>query len=299
MKSPRQETRALPTAEAADAPAIDSDTATAAPPQTVGDARARKPSRWRRFASSGLANGVPVFVLIAWWWVAQRTPEFVIPDPVAVGEQTIRLLFGDMYMHTLTSFVRIVTAVVVAMALGGALVFLAKLLPVTERLVGDRIVPFLDSIPSLGWAILGVIWFGVTNTSVVFVLTAILLPFCMVNLWEGMRAIDPDLREMGRSFTRQRLRVLTKIEIPLLMPYAFAALRLSFSVGWKVALIAEFFGARAGLGLVMNRARQGFDTPTVFATIAVVLVIVFAAERLVFEPVGKRFARRTGTEHAL
>ncbi|NED53302.1 ABC transporter permease subunit, partial [Micromonospora aurantiaca] len=90
---------------------------------------------------------------------------------------------------------------------------------------------------------------------------------------EGKRALDPGLLEMGRSFTRSRVRVLFSIELPLLVPYIFAAARLSFSVGWKVALIAEFFGSQTGLGLVMNRARQSFDSPTVFATIVVVLVI--------------------------
>jgi len=46
---------------------------------------------------------------------------------------------------------------------------------------------------------------------------------------------------------------------------------------------------------VMNRARQAFDTPTVFATIVVVLIIVTIGERLIFDPISRMFANRTGT----
>jgi NitT/TauT family transport system permease protein len=257
---------------------------------------APRESYQKRIVSLMLANGVPLLVLLFWWWIARRSPAFIIPAPFDVLRTTGRLLYGDMAIHTYTSFVRIIIAVLLAMGLGGSFVFMVRLLPVTQKLVGDRLVPFLDSVPALGWAILGVIWFGLGHTAVVFVVTAVLLPFALVNLWEGMRAIDPDLREMGLSFTRQRLRILSMIEIPLLMPYIFAALRLSFSVGWKVALIAEFFGSEAGLGLVMNRGRQLYDTSTVFATIVTVLVIVTVVERFVFEPLGKWFAKRTGTD---
>lgn len=259
------------------------------------NARAAAWRRRDRVIGLVLANAAPLLLLLAWWLYSRSQPEFIMPSPWGVFEEAGRLFVGEQASQTWTSMGRIVIAVLLAMVIGGLLVFVAGVIPLTELLVGSRILPFFNSVPALGWAILGVIWFGIGNFAVVFVVTAIVIPFCMVNLWEGMRALDPELREMGRSFTRSRRRVLARIEMPLLLPYVFAAARLSFSVGWKVALIAEFFGASAGLGLVMNQARQNFDSTTVFACIIVVLVIVTAAERLFFEPLGKWFARRAGT----
>lgn len=250
--------------------------------------------RSRRLVASGLANGIPVLFLLAWFYMGDRVAEFILPAPLDVLEQTWRLIGGDLASHTYTSFARIVIAVVLAMVVGGLLVVMASLLPVTSRLVGERFIPFMNSIPSLGWAILGVVWFGVTNFAVVFVVFAIILPFCMVNLWEGIRGVDRGLIEMGRSFTRRRVRVIRTVEAPLLVPYALAAVKLSFSVGWKVALIAEFFGARTGLGLIMNRARQSFDTPMVYATIVVVIVVVFLIERLILDRLAERFSVVSG-----
>ncbi|TDC92035.1 ABC transporter permease subunit [Actinomadura sp. 7K507] len=258
-----------------------------------GDGAAR-PGR-RRILAHLLADGVPLLLLAVWFWYSTNVSAAELPNPVEVGRESIDLLIGEGAVHTWTSMGRIVLAVLLATCIGSLLVFLAGVAPVTELLIGKRVLPFFNSVPALGWAILGVIWFGVGDFSVVFVVTAITIPFCLVNLWEGKRALDPGLLEMGRSFTRSRVRVLFAIELPLLVPYIFAAARLSFSVGWKVALIAEFFGSQTGLGLVMNRARQSFDSPTVFATIVVVLLIVSVVERLLFDPLAHWFAKRTGT----
>jgi len=253
--------------------------------------RRPKPPR----GSYWLAIGVPVAVVIWWWYASLSARPVDLPNPVLVAQRAVDLLVGPEAYQTWTSMARIVIAVMLALLIGGLLVFMARLWRPTETLVGSVIVPFLNSVPALGWAILGVVWFGVGNFAVIFVVTLILIPFCMVNLWEGMRSLDPGLLEMGRSFTRSNGKILWRIQLPLLIPYTLAAVRLSFSVGWKVALIAEFFGAEAGLGLVMNRARQSFDTPTVFATIIVVLVIVVLVERLLFDPLARYFARRSGT----
>jgi NitT/TauT family transport system permease protein len=252
--------------------------------------------RLRRPQTKTIAAVIAPIVLVAWWWWAARSaPPLEVPDPLLVLERAVDLLVGSEAAHTWTSMFRIIVAVLLALTVGSALVFVARLLPVTETLIGKQVLPLLNSVPALGWAILGVIWFGIGSFAVTFVVTLILIPFCMVNMWEGMRSLDPGLQEMGRSFTRSKRKVLFWIQVPLLMPYVFAAIRLSFSVGWKVALIAEFFGAQSGLGLVMNRARQAFDTPTVFATVVVVVIIVVVVERFVFDPMSQMFARRTGT----
>ncbi|WP_165938526.1 ABC transporter permease [Parafrankia sp. BMG5.11] len=203
-------------------------------------------------------------------------------------------LVGDLAVHTLTSLIRITVAMALAMVAGAALILLTQVAPWTDALIGGRFLPLLNAVPGVGWAILGLIWLGVGDSAVVFVVTLILLPFAMVTLREGLKAIDPDLREMGRSFTRSRLAVLCRIELPLLLPYILAATRLSFSVGWKVAIIAEFFGAEMGLGLVMNQARQNFQTSMVFASIITVVVIVFVVESLILDPLGNWVARRSG-----
>lgn len=256
----------------------------------------RRRSTHRRVLSFALANGVPLLVLLAWYLAAPHQPEYLLPPPADVLRDVQEFLVGDLRVHTLTSLVRITVAMVLAMMIGAALILVTQVAPWLDALVGGRFLPLLNAVPGVGWAILGVIWLGVSDAAVVFVVTLILLPFTMVTLREGLKAIDPDLREMGRSFTRSRFSVLRRIELPLLLPYILAATRLSFSVGWKVAIIAEFFGAEMGLGLVMNQARQNFQTSVVFASIITVVIIVFIVEGLILDPLSNWVARRSGAD---
>jgi len=67
---------------------------------------------------------------------------------------------------------------------------------------------------------------------------------------------------------------------------------MSYGVAWKVALIAELFGAEIGLGHLLNIASQNFDTTLVFAVIVTLIILVIGVERLVFDPIEKRAQRQ-------
>lgn len=239
-----------------------------------------------------VANIIPLLVVLFWYLSSLRLPEFVIPNPILVAIITFKLFFDpSLLVHTLVSMARVVISVALAIFLGSAFVLVARYIPVTRKLVGTRLIPFFNSFPSLGWAMLAVIWFGVSNSSVIFVETAILLPFCMINMWEGFKTLDEDLLEMSVSFTRNKRKILTKIILPLLFPYIFSALRISYGVGWKIALIAELFGARTGLGYLLNLARQNFDTPLMFGTIVVIIILVGLFDNVIFKYVENRMLK--------
>ena len=120
-----------------------------------------------------------------------------------------------------------------------------------------------------------------------FVQVMILTPFCLINVSEGLRTLDTDLVEMARSFTRSQTRTLGRIVLPLLAPYVMAAVRIAYGVGWKIALVAELFGADSGLGYLMLQAQIIADAAMVFATCLAIVVIFFAGEKLVIDPLSR------------
>lgn len=253
----------------------------------------------REARSRMVADGFLLLVLALWYVSSLRLPEFVLPNPAKVLGLTLRLFFDpSLVVHTAISLGRVVASVLLALIIGSGLVLAARYVPVTRLLVGNRLTPFFNSFPSLGWAILAVIWFGVSDRTVVFVETAILLPFCMINMWEGIKNLDPELLEMAGSFARRRARILRKVIFPLLFPYIFSALRISYGVGWKVSLIAELFGAHSGLGYLLEQARQHYDMPMVFATICAIIVLVAGMERLVFDRIERRVLRHLQSQEA-
>nr|MBA3384888.1 ABC transporter permease subunit [Actinomycetota bacterium] len=258
----------------------------------------RRGSVGRLAAYRLVTDGVPIALVVVWYVVALDAPEYILPDPVKVLGRTFELLFANptLAQHTYISLARVLVSVALSLVIGSALVLVARYLSVTRGLVVERLLPTLNAFPSLGWAIIGLYWFGVSDIAVIFVEVAILLPFAMINVWEGLKQLDEDTMEMAYSFTRARGKVLRKIVLPLLYPYLLAALRISYGVAWKVALVAELFGSSVGLGYLLSYSRQQFDSPMLFAVILTLIVLVYAVDKLVFERAEERVTRyRSGT----
>ncbi len=247
--------------------------------------------RWIR--EHALAEGLVLAAILGWWLAARGMPEFVLPGPLAVAERVVDFfIVAGIIDDSLISTVRVASSVVISVTLGGALAFIPRRWPVADAIVHERVKPFLNSFPSVGWAILASIWFGPSNTSVIFVQVAILTPFCLVNISEGIKELDAELLEMARSFTRNGMKVFWRITVPLLMPYVVAALRIAYGVGWKIALVSELFGAESGIGFLMLRALTASDAVTLFAACFAIVLIFMAGEKLVIEPLSRRFGGR-------
>jgi NitT/TauT family transport system permease protein len=240
-----------------------------------------------------IGEGLVVLVLLAWWALARGLPEFILPGPVAVARRLVELLVTPEFLwHVFTSAWRVLVSITSALLIGGGLAFLAHGVPWLEAVVDERIKPVLNSFPSIGWAILAAIWFDPGDFGVIFVEVAILVPFCLINIAEGLRNIDRELVEMGRSFTRRRARILWRLTLPLLVPYGLSATRIAYGIAWKIALVAELLGAPSGLGYLMLRAQIAADSTTILASCFAIVLIFVAGERLVIVRLERRFARR-------
>ena len=240
-----------------------------------------------------LADALVFGVLLAWYFGARSLPEFVLPGPVAVFQRLMALFTdADFLFHTMASAIRVVASVLIALVIGGALALLHRAVPALDWVIRDGLQPFLSSFPSIGWAILAAIWFPMGHFSIIFVQVAILIPFSLINLAEGLRQIDRDMLEMARSFTRNAPRITFRITLPLIMPYVMGALRISYGIAWKISLVAELLGSSSGLGYLMLRAQGSADMTTVMAASFAIVLMFILGEKLVLDPLGRKFALR-------
>ena len=247
----------------------------------------------RRPAAVWLADGLTLAALLAWGLAASALPEFVLPGPVAVARRLLALFTdADFLVHTLASTVRVLASVLLALVIGSGLALIQRAWPALDWVLRGGVQPFLNSFPSIGWAILAAIWFTPGHGSIIFVQVAILIPFCLINVAEGLRQIDREALEMATSFTRRRTRIARLVGLPLLAPYLLGALRISYGVAWKIALVAELLGSTSGLGFLMLRAQGSADMTTVIAACFAIVALFVAGERLLLDPLARRFAAR-------
>jgi NitT/TauT family transport system permease protein len=254
------------------------------------DARLATPPTQRLFAEGAIVLGI-----VGWWLTARDLPAFVLPGPLDVAKALLRFVTDPaLLQHVAISFVRVAASVLLGLVLAVGLAQLARASAIASAIIEGRILLVLNSFPSVGWAILGVIWFGVADATVIFIQTAIVLPFCLINALEGFRQIDPELDELGRSLSRNRWRRFVRLTLPLIMPFLVAGVRIAYGICWKIALVSELFGAASGLGYLLLRAQSVADAATVFAVCLVIVLIFSLVDHVLLKPLAIRFSRNRG-----
>jgi NitT/TauT family transport system permease protein len=223
--------------------------------------------------------------LAAWWASSLVAPAYLLPGPGEVARRLATFATSGRDLgHLGASLYHVVASIALSFVLGSLLALLAYYWPVFRFAVEKRLGPFLSAFSGIGWTLLSVMWFGISPGTVIFAISAVLVPFALVNMTAGLAAIDREMSEMATSFTRRQMRIFVRVVVPSLYPFIFATLRIMFGVAWKVTLTAELFGGNSGLGYLINLARQEFDTETIIAAIVIIIAFVHAVDRLIFAP---------------
>jgi NitT/TauT family transport system permease protein len=116
----------------------------------------------------------------------------------------------------------------------------------------------------------------------------IVLPFVVMNVWEGAKAMEKSLIEMGHVYKADRGLMLRKVLIPQLMPYIFSSLRIALSLSWKIALVAEAFGAGNGVGQELINWFQDTRVDMMLAWGVSFMIVMVAIDLLIFRALARR-----------
>jgi sulfonate transport system permease protein len=237
-----------------------------------------------------------VAAIVAWWLTSLSMPE-VFPGLGSVIRAVIELATsGTFWSNVGITALRIAVAVILATLIGTVIGVLPRYLPWVGGIVDDVLVPFFSSFPGIAWAILGTVWFGVTWQAVMIVQILIILPFALVNVAEGAKAIGTEEVEMGRSFSRRRWAIFWRIEFPMLSPFIMASVRIAYGVCWKISLIAELFGAHSGVGYLMQLSQDLAQIDRIIAICLWIVAFVIVGERFLVDPISRFVPKGEGQE---
>lgn len=189
-----------------------------------------------------------VVFLFLWKAISFFFLSVFLPGPLELVESVI-IVFGEgaSYLVVWKTLSRIFQGLILSMLLGTGIGLVMGLRPSIEALLDSWIMVLL-TIPAVCWAFLSVLWFGLSDVGPVFTVVLIVFPFVTVNVWEGTKAMDKALLDMAKVYRAPRSLMLRKVLLPQLTPYLFSALRIAFSLSWKIALVSEAFGVSTGVG---------------------------------------------------
>ena len=154
------------------------------------------------------------------------------------------------------------------------------------------IYPLLQSVPTICWALIFVLWFGLSDATPILAIASAVAPFFMINIWEGLKELDSNLTEMASVYTKSRSRILRKVIMPMLYPYIFAATRSSLMVAWKVVILGEIFGAASGMGYMLSIAYGSYRIEQVFGWTLAFAIILIVFDYGIFNYIDRKFIRK-------
>jgi NitT/TauT family transport system permease protein len=194
-------------------------------------------------------------------------PRVVLPSPMTVLTEIVEnpSYYVVQSLHTLeNTLAAFVLAVVFGVAMAIGIVYSRVL----ERTVYALLVA-LNNVPKVALAPLFVIWLGTGNASKIGMAFLIAIFAIVIDAVLGLRSLDPDLVDLGRSMRGSALKMLVKIRFPNALPSIFAGMKVALSLALVGAIVGEFVAAQKGLGFVILSAQGLFRTDRVFAAILI------------------------------
>lgn len=237
-----------------------------------------------------------VLFLAAWQFLAPLLPTDLIPTPLRV----LQFMWDEMRGVTLAratvweafgiSLQRLGAGFALAFAFGVPIGLMMGASRAMEHFFQDFVVVGL-AMPSLVWALITGIWFGMGHGAPIVTVMLAAMPFVIINTFEGVRDVPKDLTDMAQAFGVGRWQRIRHVVVGSLMPFFFASLRYGLANGWKGLVLAEVFASSEGAGWTIQYWRDAHRAHGVFGYALFFVIFALLLERLVFQRLSNRVFR--------
>lgn len=258
---------------------------------------------WRRaLDSSAWRQAALLALLAALWEIAARAAgnDLLLPTFTAAASALwAGLASGELLQRAFISLRLLLQGYALGVALALGLTALATSSRWGRDLLSSLTAMF-NPLPAIALLPLALLWFGLGSGSLIFVLVhAVLWPLALAAS-AGFAAVPETLRMAGRNYGLRGPRYVAQILLPAALPAILSGLRVGWAFAWRTLIAAElFFGAssgQGGLGWYIFQNRNELMTDRVFAGLALVILIGWLVERLVFSTIERVTVRRWGMQ---
>lgn len=271
-------------------------TSVLAGPEPPALAPGRRPHRTRRSPLRLLRRWVSPVVIIATWQAlssAGLLDERTIASPAQIAARAVELVQdGTLGAATLVSLQRVGLGFVIGAVVGLSLAVLAGLSRVGEDAV-DPPMQMLRTLPHFGLIPLFIIWMGIGEApKLALIAMGVAFPLYL-NTLAGIRGIDRRTVEAARSMNLSWSQRIRHVVVPGALPQTLVGLRQSLGIAWLSLIVAETISAHAGLGYMINHARDFLQTDVIVVGLAVYSLLGLATDGIVRYLEGRALAWRS------
>lgn len=263
---------------------------TIASPVEEQPASAASPEEVRSGGGLMIASGnflstiIPLICIMLLWELAVRlsnVPPAILPPLSKIFAAIAKMAYeGTLWTDIAATLGRLFKSAVAGMAVGTLLGVLMGYFRLWEKAL---VAPmnFLLAIPGTALFPLAMIWFGLTDFTIISILIYEVALTVMLNTWTGVKTVDLALIRAGRAFGASGLTLFARVLIPAALPSIIAGYRQAFSRAWRILVVAEMLvSVSAGLGYRIYWAQEYFNSEVVFGSLFVVGIVGLLIERV-------------------
>ncbi len=260
-------------------------------------------TRLERFFDLGIVRKGLILVLLALVWeVGARAldNELLFPTFLATNKAFFHgLASGELTARVWSSLKVLLMGYGIGILLAG--VFTA--VGIASRIGTDfleTVTAMFNPLPAIALLPIALIWFGLGNGSLVFVLVHSVLWAVALNTHSGFLAVSQTQRMVGKNYGLSGFAYVTRILIPAAFPSILTGLKIGWAFAWRTLIASELvFGVSSGsggLGWYIYENKNELDIPNVFAGLLTVILIGLVIENLVFRTLENHTVRKWGMQ---
>jgi NitT/TauT family transport system permease protein len=240
--------------------------------------------------------GFYIILVIVWQTISMFGiwPNHLFPSPYEVAEDlSYMAIDGSLFYGISTSLMRLAIGLGIAVS-GGIVLGISMARNETINQTIGSLVLGLQSIPSIAWVPLAILWMGFGDAGIIFVVAIGSLFSMAITTYTGVKNIDPHYVEAARNMGAKGPQLITNVLIPAAFPYMISGLKIAWAFAWRGVIGAELLFSFLGLGFLLNVGRQLNDVSQVIAIMLVIMMIGIAVDGIIFKKIENKVMSRWG-----
>lgn len=247
-------------------------------------------SKWARRA------GFYLILLLAWEGIARSGiwPPWLFPGPVTVVESLVSLAQkGLLLTASLASLQRIAIGYGISLVIGVPLGLAIGRVRVVGETLGSLVVG-LQALPSVCWLPLAILWMGLNERAIIFVVVMGALFSITLGVESGVKNTPPLYLKAARTLGARGLATYTDVILPAALPAVLSGLKQGWAFAWRSLMAGELLFFSLSLGNLLQTGRDLNDAAQVMAVMLVIIAVGVTVDQVMFAPVERRVRARWG-----
>lgn len=237
-----------------------------------------------------------VALVVGWELVVRggSLPDYALPRPLTVlGSLSDGIASGVFLQGAFISLERLAVGYLVSLVIGLILGILIGRFHVVEETVGSLVLG-LQALPSICWLPLAILWFGLSEQAMIFVVVMGAVFSITLGVDTGVKNTPPVYLKAARNMGSRGLRLYTQVILPAALPAVLSGLKQGWTFAWRSLMAAELIYESVSLGNLLQQGRDLSDASQVIAVMLVIIVIGVTIDTLIFGPLERGLRERWG-----